>query len=142
MARGVVRVACVVETSAAHAFAPAAVPDILGVLCSAAIGLFAAFAPALWPAGPGRGNAWSLRMRQNRATLCLLSLLLLVATALIAHGVGPFLPAWSQTAKPKQGPAQKPAPPPQVHYGTQGLPRPVLDMREALLAAIESGDIE
>lgn len=82
-------------------------------------------------------------MRQGRAMRCLLAVLLLVATAPIAGGVGHFLlPAWSQTAKPKQGPAQKPAPPPQVHYGTQGLPQPVLDMREALLAAIESGDIE
>jgi hypothetical protein len=82
-------------------------------------------------------------MRQNRAMRCLLALPLLVGTALIAHGVGPLLVAsWSQTAMPKQGPAQKPPPPPQVHYGTQGLPRSVLDMREALLAAIESGDIE
>ncbi len=29
-----------------------------------------------------------------------------------------------------------------MHYGTKGLPRPVLEMREAILAAIEAGDIE
>jgi hypothetical protein len=56
--------------------------------------------------------------------------------------MGPLVPVWSQTAKPKQGPAQKPAAPPEILYGTEGLPRPVLEMREAILAAVESGDIE
>jgi hypothetical protein len=61
--------------------------------------------------------------------------------ALNAAGPGVPAPALSQPAKPKSGP-QTQAPPPQVHYGTKGLPQPVLDMREVLLAAIESGDIE
>ena len=61
--------------------------------------------------------------------------------ALNVADTGVPAPGLSQTAKPKPGP-QKQAPPPQVYYGTKGLPQPVLDMREALLAAIESGDIE
>ena len=65
----------------------------------------------------------------------------ILALALNLVGTGAPAPAWPQTAKPKPGP-QKQAPPPQVHYGIKDLPQPVLDMREALLAAIESGDIE
>ena len=38
--------------------------------------------------------------------------------------------------------AAKPPPPPEVHYGTAGLPAPVLEMREAMLAAVRDGRIE
>ena len=65
-------------------------------------------------------------MRQTMAMRSLAALLLLLATACLVH-VGAFVPAWPQTAKPKAGPTKKPAPPPQVHYGTEGLPRPVLE---------------
>jgi len=34
------------------------------------------------------------------------------------------------------------APGPQIHYGTDGLPRPVEEMREAILTAVRSGRIE
>jgi hypothetical protein len=67
--------------------------------------------------------------------------MLLLAAALAWPEAGPAGPARAQTAKPEPGTASK-RPPPQVRHGTQGLPRPVLDMREAMLNAIESGDIE
>jgi hypothetical protein len=54
-------------------------------------------------------------------------------------------PAWSQGAKTKASPAdkQKQAEPlPEVHHGTKGLPRAVLDLRDALVSAIEAGNIE
>jgi hypothetical protein len=79
-------------------------------------------------------------MRQTMAMRWLAAPILVLAIACIVH-VGTFVPASPQTAKPKPGPTKKPAPP-QVHYGTEGLPRPVLDMRDAMLAAIESGNIE
>jgi len=82
-------------------------------------------------------------MRRSIATGLIQPLILLAALAFAVHGAGQADPAWSQTAKPKPGAANKqPVAPPQVRYGTEGLPRPVLDMREAMLAAIESGDIE
>lgn len=69
--------------------------------------------------------------------------ILLVALAFIVHSLGTLAPAWSQAAKPKPDAAKKEAiPPPQVRYGAAGLPQPVLYMRDAMLAAIESGDIE
>jgi hypothetical protein len=80
-------------------------------------------------------------MHRNVAKRLIVAPILLLA--LIVHGAGPPAPAWPQTAKPKPGAANRPqAPPPVVHYGTERLPRPVLDMREAMLAAIEAGDIE
>jgi len=79
-------------------------------------------------------------MRRNIKSGLLAAPILLLA--LNVSGTGAPAPAWSQTAKPKPGPPQKQPPPPEVRYGTKGLPQPVLDMREALLAAIESGDIE
>jgi len=82
-------------------------------------------------------------MRRSVETGWILPLILLAALAVPMQDIGPAAPAWSQTAKPKPGAAKKQqVPPPQVRYGTEGLPRPVLDMREAMLAAIESGDIE
>lgn len=76
-------------------------------------------------------------MRQGAARRLRLPLILLAALALAAAGA----PAWPQTAKP--GTAKKPTrAAPEVLYGTKGLPRPVLEMREAMLAAIEAGDIE
>jgi hypothetical protein len=48
-------------------------------------------------------------------------------------------PGRADTATPQP---QKPPPAPKVRYGTEGLPQPVLELREAMLAAIESGQIE
>jgi hypothetical protein len=73
-----------------------------------------------------------------------IALLTLGAAYLLAD---PSAPAWPQAAaKPPKAqadaaPKQKAAPP-KVRYGTEGLPRAVLDVREALLAAVEAGDIE
>jgi hypothetical protein len=79
-------------------------------------------------------------MRRNMSTRWVALATLSLALAFAIHGAGPPPPAWPQT-KPKPGAAKK-QPPPQVHYGAEGLPRPVLDMREAILAAVEAGDIE
>ena len=69
--------------------------------------------------------------------------LFLVALPLIVHCLGPAAPALGQAPKPKpDSKKQQQVLPPQIHYGTEGLPRPVLEMREAMLASIESGQIE
>ena len=66
---------------------------------------------------------------------------LVISSCLLAFG----LPALAQAAKgdaaasPKKG---QPLLPVQIRYGTDGLPRPVLDLREALQAAVEAGRIE
>jgi hypothetical protein len=84
----------------------------------------------------------------NLSAAAAILLILLAALALGSGGIAPSAPAWSQqAAKAKPGPADKPAPKqapplPKVQHGTKGLPRPVMDLREALLAAIEAGEIE
>jgi hypothetical protein len=80
-------------------------------------------------------------MRRRIVTLLVAPAILSLALAFVVCGAGPPAPAWPQTAKPKPGAAKR-QPPPKVHYGIEDLPRPVLDMREAMLAAIEAGDIE
>jgi hypothetical protein len=77
-------------------------------------------------------TAWALRTA---------GLVLLVAAGTLAPvpPACPEAPVKPDTAAPQQ---QKPPPVPKVHYGTEGLPQPVLDLREAMLAAIESGQIE
>jgi hypothetical protein len=66
---------------------------------------------------------------------------LVISSCLLAFG----LPALAQAAKadaaasPKKG---QPLLPAQIRYGTDALPRPVLDLREALQAAVEAGRIE
>ncbi len=60
----------------------------------------------------------------------------LLALLGLVHACG----AWAQTAKPKPAGAAKP--PPVVHYGTDDLPEPVREMREAILAAVRSGKME
>jgi hypothetical protein len=72
-----------------------------------------------------------------------IGLALLVAVCLT--GASPPASTQSPPQKPKADPAAQPKrqpPVPQVRYGTDGLPQPVLDLREALLAAIEAGEIE
>jgi hypothetical protein len=63
---------------------------------------------------------------------------------LVACGLAvPILQAPAQTPKADTAaqPAQK-APPLKVRYDTEDLPRAVVELREALLAAIEAGQIE
>ncbi len=81
-------------------------------------------------------------MRQSVQTTWLARLIAL--SLLAAAGLlGAERPALAQTPKAKpEAPQQRQAPRPQVRYGTEGLPRPVLDLREAILAAIEAGQIE
>jgi hypothetical protein len=78
--------------------------------------------------------------------------ILLLVLALAAGGIGPADPARSQGAKAeaqkaKPGAADKASqkqalPLPKVHHGTKGLPRAVLELREAIVSAIEAGRIE
>jgi hypothetical protein len=77
-------------------------------------------------------SAWTLRAA---------GLVLLAAAGALAPvpSASPEAPVKPDIAAPQQ---QKPAPVLRVRYGTEGLPRPVLDLREAMLAAIESGQIE
>jgi hypothetical protein len=78
----------------------------------------------------------------RRAPITLAVSLFLLAPSGIVHCPG--VPGAAQAQAPARKPGQAAKPPPQlrVHYGEQGLPRPVLEMREAMLAAIHSGRIE
>jgi hypothetical protein len=85
-------------------------------------------------------------MRQGvRTALSVVWLFLLVQFDLV-QCFGPASPAHSQTPAGKPGgpKKQQPAPPPapEVRYGTDRLPGPVQDMREAILSAVRSGRIE
>lgn len=76
--------------------------------------------------------------RTIRLGLCV-TLALLVACALGASG----FQVWAQTPKADTAaPQSQKAPLPQVRYDTDGLPRAVVELREAMLAAIETGEIE
>ena len=81
----------------------------------------------------------------ERTVLRVVGLFLLVQFDLV-QCFGPASPALAQTATAKSGSAKKqqPAPPPtpEVGYGTDRLPGPVQDMREAILSAVRSGRIE
>ena len=80
---------------------------------------------------------------RRRVQTALIVPLFLLALPLLVHCLGPVVPALSQTAKPQAGTAKKqPPPPPKVIYGTDDLPGPVREMRETMLAAIQSGQIE
>jgi hypothetical protein len=69
--------------------------------------------------------------------------LFLLTLPLLVHCLDPGAPALSQGAKPKAGSAKKQQPPlPRIYYGTEDLPGPVRELREAMLAAIQSGQIE
>ncbi len=84
-------------------------------------------------------------MRQSRRTATRLAWLFLLATFCLVHCLAWPSPVLSQSAKSKPGSTKKqqsPAPAPAVRYGTDGLPAPVLDMREAILSAVRSGRIE
>ena len=84
-------------------------------------------------------------MRQAVPTveLCIVGLFLLVPSLLV-QCFGPVSPALAQStpAKPASPTKRQPAPVPEVRYGTDRLPAPVQDMREAILGAVKSGRIE
>ncbi len=83
-------------------------------------------------------------MRQDRRTGLRVVWLFLLAPFCLVHCLGPAVPARAQAPKAKPGgPKRQPAAPaaPQVRYGSVGLPAPVQEMREAILAAVRSGQI-
>ncbi|HEY7550966.1 MAG TPA: hypothetical protein VH913_15790 [Hyphomicrobiaceae bacterium] len=82
--------------------------------------------------GQSARTAWALRTA---------GLVLLAAAATLAPvpSASPEAPVKPDPGTPQQ---LKPPPVPKVRYGTEGLPRAVLDLREAMLAAIESGQVE
>jgi hypothetical protein len=61
----------------------------------------------------------------------------LIAPSVVVHCVGP-----AQAQSPKQKLERTRDRPPQIHHGTDGLPQPVRDLRDAMLEAIQSGRIE
>lgn len=78
-----------------------------------------------------------LRFAASPAAVFLLALLGLV------HVCAPAGEAWAQRAERKRAPAAQSATGnPLIAYATEALPPPVLDMREAILAAVRSGRIE
>jgi hypothetical protein len=67
----------------------------------------------------------------------------LLALLGLVHVCPPAGEAWAQRAERKRAPAsQSAAGNPLIAYATEALPAPVLDMREAILAAVRSGRIE
>jgi hypothetical protein len=70
--------------------------------------------------------------------------LFLLALLVLVHCPGLVVSALSQTNPPKPGVAAKKEapPPPTIHYGTEQLPGPVRELREAMLSAVQSGEIE
>jgi len=98
------------------------------------------------PTGERLGSKMDLLMRRSERTVSCVSCiaLFLLALSLLVHCPGSIAPALSQVAKPKADPPPKKAagPPPKIHYGTEELPGPVRELREAMIAAVQSGDIE
>jgi hypothetical protein len=74
--------------------------------------------------------------------------LFLVALSPLVHCLEPAAPAWSQSpTSPEKSKAdgnarQAARPALKIHYGSEGLPGAVEDMREAILSAVRSGNIE
>jgi hypothetical protein len=68
----------------------------------------------------------------------------LLALLGLVHACAPLGEALAQRAerKPPAGPAQSSRMGSEIRHGTEGLPAPVLEMREAILAAVRSGQIE
>jgi hypothetical protein len=80
-------------------------------------------------------------MRLGVRTALVVALFLLMLLPLV-HCLGHITPALSQTTKQKTGTARQKPPPLRIYYGTEELPGPVREMREMLLAAVQSGQIE
>jgi hypothetical protein len=85
-------------------------------------------------------------MGQGVRSACRIVALFLLMQFSLVHCFGPAHRALSQTTSTKSGggkgaqAAARSAP--EVRYGTEALPVPVREMREAILAAIKSGRIE
>jgi hypothetical protein len=91
---------------------------------------------------PGRrlGSKWIFLMQASVRTVSVLSAFLLAAPLLV-HCLDPAQPQ-AQQAKPGSPKKQQAAPASQVRYGAEGLPAPVRETREAILAAVKSGKID
>jgi hypothetical protein len=90
-------------------------------------------------------------MTQNERKVLRVMGLFLLALFWLVYCDGSISPALSEPVakspikpgrKSKTTNEQASAPAPQVHYGADGLPPPVEDMREAILSAVRSGRIE
>jgi hypothetical protein len=83
-------------------------------------------------------------MRQGLRTVARFVGIFLLAQYCLVHCLGSCLPAAAQAAKSKSGSPKKQqaAAAPEIRYGSEGLPAQVLEMREAILAAVKSGRIE
>jgi hypothetical protein len=83
-------------------------------------------------------------MRQGLRTAARFVGIFLLAQYGLVHCLGSSFPAAAQTTKAKTGSPKKQqgAGVLEIHYGTEGLPAQVLEMREAILAAVKSGRIE
>jgi hypothetical protein len=122
-----------------------------GRMCLTRDGLRAqAQAAGVAPAGKRLGSKGDLPLRLGvRTIFCVVFLFLLVQSFLVqcfGTGLAPVSPVHAQatqksTASPKkQQPA--PGPAPEIRCGSEPLPGPVADMREAILGGVASGHIE
>jgi hypothetical protein len=82
-------------------------------------------------------------MRRNVRTPFNVVGLFLLAQFARVHCFGPVAPALAQILSEKSSSAKKRQPAaPEVRYGSDRLPGPVQDMREAILSAVRAGRIE
>jgi len=95
------------------------------------------------PRGKGK-----IPMGQDMGRAVRIVALFLVALPPLVHCLGPSAPAWSQPQKsPPKSKTDGAAPQTarsalRIYYGSEGLPGAVEDMREAILSAVRSGNIE
>src|SRR5262249_46339126 len=109
-------------------------------------------APRAAQAADRLGSKRNLQMTQDERTVLRVFGLFLLAQFSLVYCDGARAPPLSQPAAAKCNSGDKsktvkeqastPAPLPQVHYGTDALPRPVEEVREAILSAVRSGRIE
>ena len=76
--------------------------------------------------------------RKLRCAAAPVAIFLLVLLGLV-HACSGTDAAWAQTAKQKSAGTAAPKPAPVIRYGTDDLPEPVREMREAILPAVRSG---
>lgn len=79
--------------------------------------------------------------RCTRATLTILPVFLLTLSVLV-YCFASLIPVYAQSGSAASEAKKQAPPPPDIHYGTDGLPAPVREMREAILEAVRSGRIE
>jgi hypothetical protein len=98
------------------------------------------------PSGDRFGSKRNLPMTQGERTVLRVVGLFLLMQFPLVHCLGWISPGSSQPARQKAGSTKNKQPPPvrapDVHYGSEGLPVSVQEMREAILSAVRSGRIE